>query len=259
MSDIPDDMAEDADQDPSDRYDTTEDTESMVCLTEGDNYDMEVEDITKAGGFEVETQTADEGPVAGHKVRRMFERAVTDPERPFWIGYDDAARGGFREVPIRFDALKRHLWVSGTTGAGKTTVLQNKAVQHAFGNHGFCNIDPKADGDTIDLLRKIPSWRLNDVIFLEPGSSEFEKIIGINLLDVPAIPNKIEREKEIENRLENLTAIFDNDEYWGPTMASITESMGRAMLRKNALLSLSDDAAPDDKYSVIDMYFIGRV
>jgi hypothetical protein len=227
-----------------------------TLINDDDTYDITVGDIEKAGGYEVTTHTEEHGPVAGHKVRRMFERAAVDHDRPFWVGYDDTARGGFREVPIEFDALKRHLWVSGTTGAGKTTVLQNKAVQHAFGNHGFCNIDPKADGDTVDLLRMLPSWRLDDVVFLEPGSSEFEKIIGINLLDVPPIQDKIEREKEVENRLENLTAIFDNDEYWGPTMASITESMGRAMLRKNAMLSLDDDADPEDKYSVIDMYFI---
>ncbi|WP_218779266.1 type IV secretory system conjugative DNA transfer family protein [Halobacterium hubeiense] len=186
----------------------------------------------------------------------MFERAAKEPERPLWIGYDDTARNGFREAPVRFPALRRHLWVSGTTGAGKTTQLQNKAVQHAYAGHGFCNIDPKASGDTIELLQQLPEHRLDDVILLEPGSPEFEKTIGINMLDVPAIEDETRREKEIESRLENLVAIFDNDEYWGVNMQAVTESMGRAMLRRNAEISLDPDGDPSAKYSVIDMYFV---
>lgn len=222
----------------------------------GDQYDVSMVDVERAGQYEVVSQTEAEGPVAGKKARRMFERAVEDPERPLWIGYDDTARNGFREAPIRFPALRRHLWVSGTTGAGKTTQLQNKAVQHAYAGHGFCNIDPKASGDTIELLQQLPEHRLDDVILLEPGSPEFEKTIGINMLDMPAIEDETRREKEIESRLENLVAIFDNDEYWGVNMQAVTESMGRAMLRHNAEISLDPDGDPSAKYSVIDMYFV---
>jgi len=222
----------------------------------GDQYAVTIEDVERAGQYEVVANTRGEGPVAGKKARRMFERAAKEPERPLWIGYDDTARNGFREAPVRFPALRRHLWVSGTTGAGKTTQLQNKAVQHAYAGHGFCNIDPKASGDTIELLQQLPEHRLDDVILLEPGSPEFEKTIGINMLDVPAIEDETRREKEIESRLENLVAIFDNDEYWGVNMQAVTESMGRAMLRRNAEISLDPDGDPSAKYSVIDMYFV---
>jgi len=222
----------------------------------GDQYAVTIDDVERAGQYEVVANTRDEGPVAGKKARRMFERAAKEPERPLWIGYDDTARNGFREAPVRFPALRRHLWVSGTTGAGKTTQLQNKAVQHAYAGHGFCNIDPKASGDTIELLQQLPEHRLDDVILLEPGSPEFEKTIGINMLDVPAIEDETRREKEIESRLENLVAIFDNDEYWGVNMQAVTESMGRAMLRRNAEISLDPNGDPSAKYSVIDMYFV---
>lgn len=236
--------------------DQIDDPGSDEALSPGDSYHINVEGTKTTSGLEILADTDTNGKVAGHTIRRMFEKKGYDPTRPIFLGYDDTARDGFREIGFPFDSFKRHLWVSGTTGAGKTTVLHNKAVQHAFGNHGFCNIDPKADGDTIELLQKIPRVRLDDVIFIEPGSSEFDRTIGINILDVPAIEDRDEREKEIENRLENLTAIFDNDDYWGPTMASITESMGRAMLRYNARVSLDPDRDSAEKYSVIDMYFI---
>ena len=233
----------------------TEPDPKQEALT-GDQYAVSIEDVERAGQYEVTANTREEGPVAGEKARRMFERAYEDPDRPLWIGYDDTARNGFREAPVNFSALRRHLWVSGTTGAGKTTQLQNKAVQHAYAGHGFCNIDPKASGDTIELLQQLPEHRLDDVILLEPGSPEFEKTIGINMLDVPAIEDETRREKEIESRLENLVAIFDNDEYWGVNMQAVTESMGRAMLRHNAKISLDPDGDPSAKYSVIDMYFV---
>lgn len=236
----------------NDQPTTDPDQESLI----GESYEIDANGSERAGEYEVTTNTCEEGPVAGKKVRGMFEQAAMDPNRPLWIGYDDTARNGFRETPIRFSALRRHLWVSGTTGAGKTTQLQNKAVQHAYAGHGFCNIDPKASGDTIELLQQLPEHRLDDVILLEPGSSEFEKTIGINMLDVPAIKNDARREKEIESRLENLVAIFDNDEYWGVNMQAVTESMGRAMLRHNAEISLDPDGDPSAKYSVIDMYFV---
>ena len=231
------------------------DPEDLSPVTPSDEYHANFTRRKKAGGNIIKAETEKHGPVAGKYVREMIEAKAYRRDAPIFLGYDDTARAGFREIGFTFDSFKRHMWVSGTTGAGKTTVLHNKALHHAFGNHGFCNIDPKADGDTLELLQKIPNARLDDVIFIEPGSSEFDRTIGINILDVPAIYDDDEREKEIENRLENLTAIFDNDDYWGPTMASITESMGRAMLRHNAEISLDDSRNPNEKYSVIDMYF----
>lgn len=217
----------------------------------GERYQISEEEHVRVGGKAVRTETNEHGPVAGPYVRQMLESGVHDPEKPLWVGYDEGAQTGFREAPIRFESQFRHLWISGTTGAGKTTVLQNKAVQHAYAGHGFCNIDPKASGDTLELLRQLPEERLDDVVFLEPGSSLWDRTIGINVLDVPETDSEAELEREIESRLENLTAIFDNDEYWGVNMEAITESMGRAMLRANAE---ADD--PSEKYSVIDLYFV---
>ncbi|ELZ88832.1 hypothetical protein C453_01175 [Haloferax elongans ATCC BAA-1513] len=233
--------------------DTAQDStqESGPTSITGDPYQITDAKHTRVGGKAVATDTKSEGLVAGPYVREMFESGVTNPEKPLWIGYDDGAQTGFREAPIRFESQFRHLWISGTTGAGKTTALQNKAVQHAYAGHGFCNIDPKASGDTLELLQQLPKDRLDDVIFLEPGSAQWGRTIGINMLDVPETENDAELEREIESRLENLIAIFDNDEYWGVNMQAVTESMGRAMLRANAE---ADD--PADKYSIIDMYFI---
>ncbi|WP_394352018.1 type IV secretory system conjugative DNA transfer family protein [Halorussus halophilus] len=172
----------------------------------------------------------------------MFESGVDNPGGPLWVGYDQNARRGFREAPLRFDSLFRHNWITGVTGYGKTTELLNMMVQWAYAGYGFVYIDPKAR-DSRELLRKLPAHRLDDVVWIEPGAADHGKTIGLNFLKLPDCATTTERENEIENRIENLKAILDTDEYWGVNMESITESMGRAMLQS------------EKPFSVIDMYF----
>ncbi len=208
----------------------------------GETYDISERDTAYVGGKSVITETAGEGTVAGSHVREMFESGVDTSPAPLWIGYDEDAQRGFREAPLRFESLFRHIWITGTTGYGKTTELLNMMVQWAYSGYGFVYFDPKGR-DSRELLRKLPEDRLDDVVWIEPGSSEHDKTVGLNFLEVPDCNTEEERENEIENRIENLKAIFDTDEYWGINMESITESMGRAMMQS------------EKSFSVIDMYF----
>ncbi|AGB17379.1 type IV secretory pathway, VirD4 component [Halovivax ruber XH-70] len=209
----------------------------------GEPYQIVERDHTRVGGKPVITHTEEEGLVAGPHVRKMFESGVDEPEKPLWIGYDDGAQTGFREAPIKFNSLFRHVWIAGTTGYGKTTWLVNSMLQLAYQGHGFVYFDPKGK-DSRELLQRLPKDRLDDVIWVEPGSSDHDRSIGLNFLETPAAETEADLENEIENRIENLKAIFDTDEYWGINMESITESMGRAMMKS------------DREFSVIDMYFI---
>ncbi|ELY73532.1 type IV secretory system conjugative DNA transfer family protein [Natrinema pallidum] len=208
----------------------------------GETYDISERDTAYVGGKSVITETAGEGTVAGSHVREMFESGVDTSPAPLWIGYDEDAQRGFREAPLRFESLFRHIWITGTTGYGKTTELLNMMIQWAYSGYGFVYFDPKGR-DSRELLRKLPEDRLDDVVWIEPGSSEHDKTVGLNFLEVPDCNTEEERENEIENRIENLKAIFDTDEYWGINMKSITESMGRAMMQS------------EKPFSVIDMYF----
>ncbi|MFB1066249.1 TraM recognition domain-containing protein [Natrinema sp. H-ect4] len=218
--------------------DPTPDIQSRVSET----YEITEQDTTYVGGKPIITETASEGTVAGSHVREMFESGARTSPAPLWIGYDEDAQRGFREAPLRFESLFRHIWITGTTGYGKTTELLNMMVQWAYSGYGFVYFDPKGR-DSRELLRKLPEDRLDDIVWIEPGSSEHEKTVGLNFLEVPDCDTEEKRENEIENRIENLKAIFDTDEYWGINMESITESMGRAMMQS------------EKPFSVIDMYF----
>ncbi|QLD91242.1 type IV secretory system conjugative DNA transfer family protein [Natronomonas salina] len=221
---------------------TEESTEATPPAHCGDNYDISVQDTISIGEAPIITETEQEGTVAGPQVREMFEAAGEASQPPLWIGYDADTHRGFREAPIQFDALFRHLWITGATGYGKSTTLLNMMVQWAYAGYGFVYIDPKAR-DSRDLLRMLPRHRLDDVVWIEPGSTEHDRTIGLNFLELPECETRTARENEIENRIENLKAIFDTDEYWGVNMESITESMARAMMQS------------ETPFSVIDMYF----
>jgi len=123
----------------------------------------------------------------------MLESGVDTAPSPLWIGYDEDAQRGFREAPLQFESLFRHIWITGTTGYGKTTELLNMMVQWAYSGYGFVYFDPKGR-DSQELLRMLPEDRLDDVVWIEPGSSEHDKTVGLNFLEVPDCETEEERE-----------------------------------------------------------------
>lgn len=87
-------------------------------------------------------------------------------------------------LPLRItqaaDDRRRHTYVVGRTGTGKTTLLKNLALQDIEAGHGVCVVDPH--GDLIgDILARIPAQRAGDVILFDP--SDQERPIGLNLLE----------------------------------------------------------------------------
>ncbi|KMT45688.1 hypothetical protein EL22_28540 [Halostagnicola sp. A56] len=208
-----------------------------------EQYQIVDQNTTRVGGKPILTDTANEGTVAGPYVREMFEAGMYNAPAPLWVGYTEDPQTGFREAPLRFDSLFRHNWIAGTTGYGKTTQLLNMMVQWAYSGYGFTYFDPKGQ-DSRELLRMLPKHRLEDVVWIEPGSTTHENTVGMNFLEVPECETAEELENEIENRVENLKAVFDTSDYWGINMEAITESMARAMMKS------------EKPFSIIDMYFI---
>lgn len=77
-----------------------------------------------------------------------------------------------RVFGIKTDDRRRHMYIIGKTGMGKTNLLENLAVQDIRNGHGICFIDPH--GDTAEkLLKAVPSNRINDVIYLNPADQNF--------------------------------------------------------------------------------------
>ncbi len=81
---------------------------------------------------------------------------------------------------IKPDDRRRHMYVVGSTGMGKTEFLKNMAIQDIEAGHGLAFIDPH--GDPSDgLLDYIPEERIKDVIYFDPGDLAFP--IAFNVME----------------------------------------------------------------------------
>ena len=107
---------------------------------------------------------------------------------------------------IKREDRRLHMYVIGRTGMGKTSLLQNMALNDIYGNEGVCFIDPH--GDAVErLLDYIPPSRVRDTIYFNPADLDYP--IGLNLL----------RQVEPERRhllVSGLISIFSNlyAHYW---------------------------------------------
>ena len=85
-----------------------------------------------------------------------------------------------RVFGIKTDDRRRHIYIIGKTGMGKTNLLENMAVQDIRRGNGVCYIDPH--GDTAEkLIKAIPSERIKDVIYLNPADQKFP--IAFNVME----------------------------------------------------------------------------
>ena len=98
------------------------------------------------------------------------------------------AKTSFRDQLVNFgikndnDDRRRHIYLVGKTGTGKSTVFKNMIVQDMEQGRGVGVLDPH--GDLIDwLLDFVPDERLKDVVLVDP--SDVERPVAINMLDCP--------------------------------------------------------------------------
>lgn len=87
-----------------------------------------------------------------------------------------------RQVPfgIKTDDRRRHMYMIGKTGMGKTTMMENMVIQDIRNGNGVCFIDPH--GDSIrKILDFIPNERVNDVVYFNPA--DLDHPIAFNILE----------------------------------------------------------------------------
>jgi CxxC-x17-CxxC domain-containing protein len=90
----------------------------------------------------------------------------------------------FRNQKVKFgikvDDRRRHMYFLGKTGMGKTTTLENLIIGDIRAGRGVAVIDPH--GDLVEkIVDYIPSSRINDVVYFNPG--DFEYPIAFNIFE----------------------------------------------------------------------------
>lgn len=109
------------------------------------------------------------------------------PSEGLLLGFN-MFRGEKVDIRMLDEDRRRHLYVIGQTGTGKTVFLENMAVQDIQAGKGVCFIDPH--GDTVErMLGMVPRQRSQDVVYFNPG--DLERPMGLNMLEYdPAFPEQ---------------------------------------------------------------------
>src|SRR3989339_65971 len=94
------------------------------------------------------------------------------------------AQTNFRNQKAKFgiktDDRRRHFYVLGKTGMGKTNLLETMIIQDIQRGKGVAVVDPH--GELVEnILRFIPNRRINDVIYFNPSDIEYP--IAFNVLE----------------------------------------------------------------------------
>jgi hypothetical protein len=100
------------------------------------------------------------------------------PTSGLYLG-KSAYRGISRQVYTSEEDRRRHIYIIGKTGTGKSELLKDMILQDIRAGKGVCLIDPH---DTVEkLLELIPPERAEDVIYFDP--SDTERPMGLNMLE----------------------------------------------------------------------------
>lgn len=136
---------------------------------------------------------------------------------------------------------RRHLYVIGKTGTGKSTMLANMAINDLRNDEGLCVIDPH--GDLVEtLLNYIPSHRINDTIYFDP--SDPERTVRLNLFEGN---NVVHRELIASGIVSVFRKLYSYS--WGPRLEYILRNALLTLLKsESARLSDIVDMLTDAKF-----------
>lgn len=108
---------------------------------------------------------------------------------PFAVAMD--THGNERPVGLDLDGRMRHVYVSGMTGVGKSTLLENMIIRDIESGRGCVVVDPH--GELVDVILEKISTDREDVFVLDPADIGFP--FGLNLLELSS-PDPLRREIE---------------------------------------------------------------
>lgn len=149
------------------------------------------------------------------------------PESGLLLGYN-VFRGAKKPIRLAITDRQRHMYVVGQTGTGKSTFLENLALQDMLNGGGFAFVDPH--GDTAEkLLAMVPKERTEDIIYFCPAETDYP--MGLNLFE---FQNSDQQDFIIQEVLNMLYKLYD------PQRQGIMGPRYEDMFRNAALAVMAD-------------------
>ncbi|MBO4812653.1 TraM recognition domain-containing protein [Candidatus Saccharibacteria bacterium] len=175
----------------------------------------------------------EQSAIPNSSVERQLTKQVDGPARlateGVFLGTNEY-RGNQKAIYLDDTNRRRHMYVIGQTGMGKSVFLENIAFQDMCDGRGFAFIDPH--GDAVDaILKRVPEERMDDIIYFDP--SDIEHPVGMNMFE---FTNEDQKDFIVQEGISMLQSLFDpqNQGFFGPR--------GQHMFRNAALLLMSDPA-----------------
>lgn len=131
-------------------------------------------------------------------------------------------RGQKRAFGIYPDDRRRHVYVVGKTGVGKSTLMENMIMQDIMAGRGVGLVDPH--GDIAErLLDAVPPSRINDVVYFDPSDVNYP--IAFNVLEAIDPTYKYLVASGLVSSLKKIWA-----DSWGPRLEYILRNTILALL-----------------------------
>ncbi len=176
---------------------------------------------------------------------------MIDPNSITYFAETDA-----RNKKVRFgikakDRLK-HMYVIGKTGMGKSTLLENMAIQDIQNGNGMAFIDPHG-GTAEKLLEYVPEHRIKDVIYFAPFDIDYP--ISFNVMEdigaekrhlvvsgLMSAFKKLFGEESFSDRMQYIlqNTILALLEYPGATMLGINKMLADKEYRNKVIANITD-------------------
>ena len=118
------------------------------------------------------------------------------------------------------------MYVVGQTGTGKSTFLENLALQDMLNGNGFAFVDPH--GDVVErLMAMVPKERTEDIIYFSPADMEYP--MGLNLFE---FQHEDQKDFLIQEALNMLQKLYDpqHQGIMGPRYEHIFRNAAQAIM-----------------------------
>jgi len=92
-----------------------------------------------------------------------------------------------KKFGIKLDDRRRHIYVVGKTGMGKTVMMENMAIQDTQIGRGVGFVDPHGEAAE-ELLDFVPASRINDVIYFNPADIDYP--IAFNVMEKVGVEHR---------------------------------------------------------------------
>jgi len=175
----------------------------------------------------------DQNSIPTSQVERQLAKQVDGPtqvmDQGFLLGYNEF-RGNKKEIRLSTNDRRRHTYIIGQTGTGKSVALENLAYQDMMDGKGFAFIDPHGDSAE-KLLGMVPKERVEDVIYFDPA--DMDNPIGLNLFEFDS-PDQ--RDFLVQEAIAMLYRLYD------PGHTGIIGPRFETWFRNAALTIMSDPA-----------------